>query len=61
MNDGPADPFGNTTKLASIAIQQHEMVETYIAAGFTRAEAIGIIMHMWSTFAMQQNQKREGE
>ena len=41
MTDGPADP---TSPQDVEAIQLHETLEAYIRAGFTRAEAMKLIV-----------------
>jgi len=41
MDEGPADPL---TGLAAGVAQQHEMFTAYVDAGFTRPEALKIII-----------------
>ena len=43
----PPDPF---TQLAEGAAQHHEFVTTYTAAGFTRAEAMELLIAILTTF-----------
>ena len=42
-NEIPDDPL---SELAAGAVQMHEMLTSYVAAGFTRAESLQIIISM---------------
>ena len=42
-NEYPESPL---SELAAGAVQMHEMLTSYVAAGFTRAEALQIIISM---------------
>jgi hypothetical protein len=41
MHEGPKDPIG---PMAEGAISTHELFKAYIAAGFTRREALEIVI-----------------
>jgi succinate-acetate transporter protein len=49
--DKELDPFGEPlSPLGAIAVQMHEMVTEYQNAGFSRAEAIQIVLSMSVAF-----------
>ena len=53
MPDGPADPL---TELAKGAAQAHELFMAYVDAGFTRQEALQIVIGMITAGIATQGQ-----
>ena len=56
-DDAPPDPF---TQLAEGAAQQHELFMAYVNAGFTRAEALQILLGVMAV-AIAHGQQPGGE
>lgn len=50
-NSLPSDPL---PKLLADAVQQHELVLTYVAAGFSRAEAMQLLCAMMAAAVTAQ-------
>jgi succinate-acetate transporter protein len=49
-DDSPLDDIEPLSPLGAIAVQMHEMVTEYQNAGFSRAEAIQIVLSMSVAF-----------
>jgi hypothetical protein len=46
MSSNPSNPFAGTGQMLAAAVTHHEMVTSYVQAGFTREEAISITSDM---------------